>query len=100
MAREAGFGGDACADRVEFPVPQCIEQVANENDARALSTSEPFRDEMLGARLQRVPHIATKTILGEWRRLCGDEAPIEPCRAGGLNLFSEREVGAHGEDER
>ena len=64
MTREAGLGSDARAGCIEFTVPQRIEKVSREEDALALSPRETFGDEMLGARLQRVPHVLAEAALG------------------------------------
>jgi hypothetical protein len=94
--RPSCLGGDAIADGLQLATSQRVDQARLEADTTLLAFGKTLTNEVLGAPVHGVAHLAAEAA-AERRRLSGDILPIEPCGAGRGDLAFNVEVGAHGD---
>jgi hypothetical protein len=95
--RLARLGRETLAQRVELATPQCLDQVAAEADATALSFRQTLTDEMLGTAVERVADVGAETSAAKRDWLAGDGLSVEPSGAVRGDLLLERKVRSDGE---
>ena len=81
---------------MEFASAQRVDEIASENDALALPSSQILLDEMIDPPVHRLADFGTEAAAAE-RGLFGEKPAVDPCRARRRDLGLDREVRSGGE---
>jgi hypothetical protein len=98
IMRENGLGRQLGCGTVELTLAQGVQKTARERDPLPLPRGETLLNQIVDARVHRVPQLGSKCV-SHLRRMAGDKLSVRPGRASGGDLRVDGEVRPNCERE-